>query len=129
MKDIYDAIYEMKVGKEIEKGWYKLKWQPIWRGTYSFYISTPWWSSYGSFWHNLGTWFKNTSFGFGIWGYRSDATNGWGRSYKHGHIYIRLICITINFWIAWRFHVMGIGPQDVAEKDKKPLDLSKKNRV
>ncbi len=128
MSYIYDAIYKLKVGNEIEKGWYKLKWRPIWKGTYYVYTNNPmhWFKWKGhSLSYKLSCFLLHNSFGVGFHCYRSDATNGWGRSYKHFHFGINIGWKSIDSWIAWKFQVMAKGPQDVADKDKRPLNLGK----
>ena len=93
----HDIVYYMlPIAYEDTKrggiGWYKLSWRPIWRGTFSFFISH----------HHL----------FGIYCYRCDADNGWGRFYKHLYIEFGLAAITIAFWIKWDFLCHKDGPMD-----------------
>ena len=94
----------MKVGKEVEKGWFKLKWRPIFKGTYNFYIGKPW--RFGtklcSFWSKI----SKSRFGIGFHWFRADAHNGHGRAYEKWHFGVQFLYWTIDLWIAWKFIVM-----------------------
>lgn len=102
MRDSYFEIYEMTPVKEVEPGWWRLKWKPIDYGTYHFYS----WS-----------WEK----AFGLYVTRDDATNGWGRYYKRLDIRFGLGFRTFNFWIKWDYRVMAEGPLDITPR--KPLRI------
>lgn len=102
----YDVIYLLKPHYETEPNWWKLRWSPIWRHTFSFYRVgyTRWWN-------------------WGIRSYRCDANNGWGRSYSHWFLDLELAGHSFMFWIRWNFIVHKDGPLDVAEENKRPLEL------
>ena len=101
----YDVIYLLKPIKEVEPGWWKLRWRPIWRHTFSIYTS------------------KN--FDWFTWGFRCvrcDAQNGWNRSYNHFVFDMDFGKLGgLNFWIRWNFIVHQDGPGDVS--NPKPLNL------
>lgn len=112
----YHEIYKMKVAyedlKRGGKGWYKLKWKPIWFGTYYLWISKP---------------YKTYRLGFEFHTAYS-AHNGWGRSYDRIDITISLIFYSLSFWIKYNYIVMASGPSDV--KEPKPIDVGLiKNRL
>lgn len=113
MESFKDYIYQLTpMYEDLKyggKGWYRLKWKPIKNRTYNLYIS-PSWSSWST--KMLGIRF-----------YDSSAHNGWGRSWDGFAIEIGLIFFVINFWIHYKFCVMECGPLDVAEEDKRPLDI------
>lgn len=103
--DNYDVIYLLKLDYEEEPDWWKLKWKPMYRHTYSFYFVK------GVHRHSTG-----------IRAYRADAKNGWNRSYKHLVISLFFSKWEVTFWIRWNFIVHKDGPGDI--RDKRPLILS-----
>lgn len=90
----YDVLYMLRPVREVEPGWWKLRWRPIWRHTFSIYRSRT-------------RWF------FGVWAYRTDANNGWHRSYKHLTVRFGVPLITFEVWFRWDFVVHKDGPSDV----------------
>lgn len=100
----YDVIYMLKPIKETEPGWWKLKWKPIFKQTYSIYFSSHY-----------------NSWGFGIDAYEAGAHNGWNRSYDNFIFRIRFWNYSINFWVKWNFIVHEDGPSDMNEK--RPLTI------
>jgi hypothetical protein len=101
----YDVIYLLKPEKEVEPGWWKLKWKPIFRQTYSFYCMKVW-----------------GSYGLAFYTWTSHAQNGWHRSFKHRHFELQILNYRFSFWVRWRFIVHQDGPSDATIK--RPLDLS-----
>lgn len=91
----YEDIYSLVPDYEIEPGWWKLKWKPLWRKTFSIYISRG---------------YRCT--GFGARWYERGAHNGWGRSYNAYQFEFLLFTWTLNFWIKWNYCVMAEGPSD-----------------
>jgi len=117
MTTCYDFIYKLRpLYEDLKNGgtdWYKLQWRPIKGGTWNLYIeNTNRWGS-NFYLHLLGIRF-----------YPSFARNGWGRWWRGFAVEIGLIWCIIHFWIRWDIKCMSTGPQDVAEEDKRPLDLS-----
>lgn len=115
----YEEIYKMKpLYEDLKrggKGWWKLKWKPIWFGT--IYIYNSWtFSKLGKVW-----WQKQPAYlGLDIHtGY--GAMNGWNRSYDRVDISIGLIITTIRFWIKYNYIVHKDGPSDVGRENFKPL--------
>lgn len=102
-REPYFEIYEMKPVKEVEPGWWKLRWKPIRLGTWHFYAFT---------------WEKS----LGILAYWGGAHNGWHRSYDRFDLRIGLGFRTYNFWIKWNYIVHKDGPSDVATP--RPLTLA-----
>lgn len=103
----YEVIYKLKPIKEIEPGWWKLKWRPI------FGID--------------GTWYFWSGGRFDPWRWRVCTwrdvyENGWNRGYKHFYFDVTLAGHTFDFWVQWDFIVHADGPSDVSVK--RPLDLS-----
>lgn len=106
-KELYPEIYAMKPQYEYEPGWWKLKWKPIWRGTYAFY--------------KIGRWKWNWwSGGFAFQWWREDARNGWGRYYKCFSFRVVFLDWTWGFWIKWDYRVMAKGP---GQGTPVPLDI------
>lgn len=95
--------------KEIEPGWYKLKWRPIKNGTYNLFITDT-----------RRSW--NTKF-LGVMYHNTSAHNGWGRDYDAFSITIGLIFFTITFWLHYNISCMAEGAKDGSQKI--PLDFSK----
>lgn len=108
------CIYEMKpLYEDLKRGgkdWYKLKWKPIKNGTYNLWIEKT-----------LRSWKVNL---LGIRYYKSNAHNGWGRSWDGFAVEIGFIFFTIHFWIHYNYCVHKDGPQDVANENKRPLNLT-----
>jgi hypothetical protein len=102
----YDWIYKLPIGKEVEPGWYKLKWRPIRRGTWNMWINT----------NKVYRWNWNFAMGLDIW--RGGAHNGWGRSYDRLDVILHCGYWNINSWIHWNVIVHKDGPQDGATKRK-----------
>ena len=104
----YDVIYMLKPDYEdIKNGgkdWWKLKWRPIWRETYSIYCRK-----------------RFSGFNIGITYNNSDARNGWHRYYKHRHLRIGLLLWEFEMWIRYDFIVHKDGPSDATER--KPLSI------
>lgn len=117
----YDWLYKLEVGKEIEPGWYKLKWRPIKNsaagdgGTWNLWFERQKVERFLS----SGWWGASTFLGFKI--YKGGAHNGWGRSWERLDIEIGLLLFTINFWIKWNIHCHKDGPSDTAPM--KPLNI------
>jgi hypothetical protein len=114
----YEYIYMLKPVKEVSPGWWKLRWKPIKHrgydnkeGTWNFYVS------------KLYKWHR--SIGFTI--RSSGEHNGWGRSYDAIGVEIALWFFRIDFWVKYNIIVCKDGPQDVAEEDKKPIEVPKKD--
>lgn len=107
----YDEwLYKLTPVREVEPGWYKLRWRSIRNGTWNFHASRGWS-------HNWSVGVKIT---------RDGAHNGWGRSWESLSIQISLGRLAVlEAWIHWRIVVMGKGPLDVAEDKRQPLDLSR----
>ncbi len=79
-----DLVFKnLKRGKEVEPGWFRLRWKLIKNGTYNIYIT-------------------NHDHHFGISFWLDSAHNGWGRSYKGFSIEIGLWW-TLNIWVKWDF--------------------------
>ncbi len=112
----YEYIYKLKPVEEIEPGWYKLRWRPI---KHKGFNNTGTWNLYM---YRTFMSFRKNMFRFSC--YDSGAHNGWGRSYDGFVVEVTLIWFVIGFWIRWNIKCMAEGPQDIAEEDKKPLDLS-----
>ena len=102
----YEVIYKLKPVSEVEPDWWRLRWRPIWKHTFSIYI------------------LKSFGRNFGFRTYSCDANNGWNRSYRHQFLEIEGFGYRITTWIRWRFIVHKDGPSDVADSDKRPLDLT-----
>lgn len=98
----YDAIYLLKPVHQTEPGWWKLKWRPLWRQTFSIYRSSM--PLLGLYW------------------YRTDARNGWGRSYNHFTINFGLGFVSWSFWIRWNFVVHSDGPSDL--NPRRPITVA-----
>lgn len=107
----YDKwLYKLTPIRETEPGWYKLRWRPIRNGTWHFY--------------KCKAWPRKWSLGIKI--YRGGAHNGWGRAWEDLNIQICFGRLgMIEAWIVWNIRVMGEGPGDVAEAQRRPLDLSR----
>lgn len=104
MGNVYDAIYMLKPVREVDTGWWKLRWRPIWRKTISAY------------------WLLDRrAFGLGFRAYPSGAHNGWGRSYSGATAVLFLGPLSFNFWVCWNFVVHKDGPLDM--KQPKPLNI------
>lgn len=74
---------ELEPIKEVEAGWWKLKWKPVKNGTYNIFISN-----------------HTKMFGIRFW---SDSVhNGWGRSYDGFSVEIGFWW-TLNFWVSYNF--------------------------
>ena len=86
----YDFIYMLKPIKEVEPGWWKLKWKPIFKHTWSIYTS-----GYRIKWFD--------------WAFQmrvSGAHNGWNRSYDRFDIHIEVLGYDVCFWIrCFNFYV------------------------
>ena len=108
-KNSYWWVYELKPVREIEPGWYKLKWKPLKNGTWNV-----WTSKNFSICRRLGI----------EWG-DHGAHNGWGRSYKGLWLRLSFIWINVEFYILWDIQVMAEGPGDGGKENMRPLDLSK----
>jgi len=93
--------------------WYKLKWKPIKNGTYNFYITKE---IYSFSCHMVG-----------IRWYRSNAHNGWGRSWDGFNIDIGFYWFTISFWLHYNFACMADDTFDTGD-DKYKLTQEKANR-
>jgi len=98
--------------KEVETGWFKLKWKPIKNGTWNFYLRDEVWR-----YRTFRTWF------LGIKIYTNKTDNGWGRGYDSISVDLGLIFFTASFWINYNLICMAEGAMDEAER--KPLDFSK----
>jgi len=101
----YDVIYKLDPVAEVEPGWWRLRWRPIWRHTFSAYRCQ---------------WLKL----IGVEWWRSDARNGWNRSYKHFGIRIGVGFLVFEGWVKWNFVVHQDGPSDVSIR--RPLELPKR---
>lgn len=103
----YEDIYALKPAYQTEPGYWKLQWRPLWRKTFSVYVSRSW-----------------ASYGLGInWGTWGSTHNGWNRSYDRFDFSVRFFQWTINFWIKWNYIVHESGPSDVRAEDRRPLNL------
>ncbi len=104
----YDVIYMLKPKYEDKirggEGWWKLQWKPIWKETYSAYLSKGY-----------------NSWRLGLFYYNSDARNGWHRSYKHRTFEIYFFKWSFSCWIRYDFMVHKDGPSDMGVS--KPLVL------
>ena len=78
---------ELKPIKEVEPGWWKLKWKPVKNGTYNIFLSG-------------GKSYNAKQFGIRFW--RGGAHNGWGRDYDGFAIEIGFWW-TLNIWINFNF--------------------------
>ena len=105
----YDDIYALKPVREVEPNWWKLRWRPLWRKTFSIYALRLW---------------SHKSIGASVWW--EHISNGWGRSYRRIDFRLCLIWWDVNAWIKWDYRVHKDGPFDVAEKDRRPLDIPTK---
>lgn len=107
----YDVIYLLKPHYEDTRrggnGWWKLKWRPIWRQTYSIYLTKSF-----------------NAYRLGIFCYKSDANNGWNRHYKHRTLELFFLNLGLSFWIRYDFIVHKDGPGDMGYS--KPLVLPQK---
>ena len=108
----YEFIYKLKPIKEVEPGWWKLRWKPIKNGTYNIFIT----KEMISYSHHF----------IGIRFYEVNAHNGWHRSWDGRAFEIGLLFFTIHMWIIWNIVVHEDGPSDVRER--KPLNLTKARR-
>jgi hypothetical protein len=115
----YDVIYKLRPVRECEPGWWKLRWRPIWRGTFSAYWSAHYPKSLKTRCGLCGV----AMFGLGFRGRRQDAENGWGRYYKRLDLEIFLLWWTMNLWVRWDFRVMREGPLDM--NPRRALDIPK----
>lgn len=104
----YEDIYELKPVYETDPGWWKLRWRPLWRKTFS-------------------VWFSRYSTGLGFRWYRDDARNGWGRSFKRLSFDVLTPFGSINFWIKWNYVVHRDGPSDASPRQ--PLVLPDAGRT
>ncbi len=106
----YDFIYKMSVGKAVESdlSWYRLKWRPIKRGTYNFYIT-----------NTLPNYMEKL---IGVRIYNAGAHSGRGRSWDGLNVMFGFFFFVINFWIRWNIRVHKDGPMDT--EHKKPLLLT-----
>jgi len=114
----YSWIYKLKPVKEVEPGWWKLRWRPVKNtikndgGTWNVYFETgvcggPW-----RWWGMLG-----------IQMWKNGAHNGWHRSYDRFDVRIGLLFLVINFWVKWNIIVHKDGPSDVAPEKRRPLEV------
>jgi hypothetical protein len=104
MTDYYPEIYAMEPHREVEPGWWSLKWKPIRKGTFHFYCFT---------------WEKN----LGLYIRFNRIQNGWGRSYKRLDFNLGLGFRTYNAWIKYDYLVHKDGPSDVPDQDRRPLNI------
>jgi len=95
----YGFIYKLKPHNEVEPGWWKLKWKPIFKHTWNVFV------------------YRGKLFGFRT--YRIDANNGWHRSYKHLFVELDVLFKKITFWVKWDIVVHEDGPSDM--KPRKSL--------
>ena len=86
-------------------GWYNLRWRPIFRETFSAYV-TP---------------FRSARLFLGLKAYRCDRSNGWNGYYKHFFVEVGFLFFDVTAWIKWDFMVHKDGPTDIA---KVPIDIS-----
>ena len=107
----YEWVYKLKPIKEVEPGWWKLRWRPIKGGTWNAYSIKHFTRRY---WQT------------GLLITRDGVRNGWGRFWESMEIIMALGFIKIHAWIRWNIVVQEHGPDDVAEKDKRPLDVPTK---
>lgn len=106
--DPYSDIYSLRPLREDPRGgtgWYKLQWRPIWRKTVSVY---------------LDPYCRQNGIGLTWW--RSDAANGWNRSFNCLHVRLVFLIWNIDGWIKWDYIVHKDGPSD--SRVQRPLDLS-----
>lgn len=107
---LYDVLYMLEPVEEVSPGWWRLRWRPLWRYTYSAYVIK-----------NLrGSW------GLGARSYRGDADNGWGRYWKGVTVEVWLLRWTWHAWVRWKFIVMEEGPFDT--KERRPLAIPAERR-
>ena len=109
----YGFLYDMKPVKEVEPGWFKLRWKPI-KHTYP----------HGGTWNLYTSRLFRGHHAIGIICRRSGEHNGWGRSWEDFSITVTLWSTLIEFWIRWRFHIMEEGPSDVAKGTRRPLNVA-----
>ena len=102
----YPDIYSLEPLKEIEPGWWKLKWKPLWRKTFSLYFSSKY----------------SRRYGFGLRFYFGGAHNGWGRGFDQVWFDLNLLIWELNGWVRWNYIVMAEGPSDMGSV-KWPLSL------
>lgn len=102
--ELYPDIYALRPDYEIERGWWKLKWRPLWKKTFSFYLV------------------KGRSDVIAIRCGRNDARNGWGRYYKRFDFALIIFGFEPTFWVKWDYRVMADGPSDGGESV--PLNLN-----
>ena len=103
----YEWIYKLRPVREVEPGWWKLRWRPLKNGTWNLY-TTKGYPEYRP---------------VGVMIEKGGAYNGWGRRWSQANLRIGLWLLEINLWIRWGITVMEEGPQDVAEEDKRPLSI------
>ena len=110
----YGFIYALPIESEVEPGFFKLKWRPIKHtretdGTWNIYC-------------------ERYPCSFRKWGFESwdHGTHGYGHHRSWDGIAYRL-CLwwfAIQFWVRWNVIVHKDGPSDVADDQRRPLDLS-----
>lgn len=103
----YLDIYALKPVKEVEPGWWKLRWRPLWKKTFSLY-SLSWERGLGFLLH---------------WGRSNGAHNGWNRSWDAVDFRLLTPFGAWNGWIKYNYIVHKDGPSDVPDADKAPLEI------
>ncbi len=94
------CFHKLKPVKEIEPGWYILKWKPIKNGTWNLYTS----KGYKGY-RKVGILMEETG-----------SHNGWGRSWDGFSIYLYLYWVSFTFWLHYNFMCMKDGPTDSPEQ-------------
>lgn len=107
------VFHKLTPVKEVEPGWFKLKWKPIKNGTYNLYLTDTAWKRKGFRYWKLKS--------LGVRFFEHGMHNGWGRAADGFHIEIGLFFCVINFWILYNIVCMREGASDVSER--KPLDF------
>ena len=114
----YDWIYKLKPVKEVEPGWWKLRWRPIKNridvphngGTWNIYREQHGWVH--KWWHM-----------WGIQMWKTGVHNGWHRGWDRFDMRLGFGPIVINFWIKWNIIVHEDGPSDL--EPRRALDIKK----
>lgn len=111
--EYYPDIYALTPDYEYEPGWWKLKWKPLWRKTYSVW-SRKNYTCCGPLWRSMALGFRT---------HEASAHNGWNRSYQSQTLEVFLLFWTVTFWIKWNYRVHKDGPSDVPHDKQYPLVL------